>query len=182
MLDRTIVLYGSGMNSGTRGEHSPKNLPTLVAGGSRLGLKHGHHLAFNPDKHPPLSNVLLTLLQKMGVESDRFADATGPCRVGLTVASGSGKTASRRPGGTSVLARGESALTWRRSKLAGLSPGGPGANGERDESQRPALLGEIAPGIRSTPPGDRVWRNRPVRVIWTWAERPRPMRREEIPG
>lgn len=77
MLDRTIVLYGSGMNSGTRGDHSPKNLPTLVAGGSRLGLKHGHHLAFDPDKHPPLSNVLLTLVQKMGVESDRFADATG---------------------------------------------------------------------------------------------------------
>ena len=77
MLDSTIVLYGSGMNSGTRGEHSPKNLPTIVAGGSRLGLKHGQHLAFNPDKHPPLTNLLLTLAQKMGVESGNFADATG---------------------------------------------------------------------------------------------------------
>jgi hypothetical protein len=83
MLDRTIVLYGSGMNSGTRGDHSPRNLPTLVAGGSRLGLKHGRHLAFNPEKHPPLANVLLTIMQKMGVESDKFADATGTL-TGLT--------------------------------------------------------------------------------------------------
>ena len=77
MLDRTMVLYGSGMNSGTGGEHSPKNLPLLVAGGQKLGLKLGRHLAHDPDKHPPLSNVLLTIAQKMGLESDRFADATG---------------------------------------------------------------------------------------------------------
>lgn len=78
MLDRTVILYGSGMNSGKGGEHSPKNLPTLIAGGHRLGLKHGRHLAFNPDKHPPLSNVLLSLAQTMGVEAARFADSTGP--------------------------------------------------------------------------------------------------------
>lgn len=77
MLDRTMVLYGSGMNSGKGGEHSPKNLPTLVAGGAKLGLTHGQHLAFDADKHPPLSNVLLTMTQKMGVETDKFADATG---------------------------------------------------------------------------------------------------------
>lgn len=77
MLDRTIVLYGSGMNSGLRGDHSPKNLPILVAGGMKLGLKQGQHLAFNVEKHPPLSNVLLTISQKMGVEKDRFADSTG---------------------------------------------------------------------------------------------------------
>ena len=77
MLDRTMVLFGSGMNSGKGGEHSPKNLPTIVAGGAKLGLKHGQHLAFDPDKHPPLSNVLLTMTQKMGVETDKFADATG---------------------------------------------------------------------------------------------------------
>lgn len=77
MLDRTMILYGSGMNSGKGGDHSPKNLPTLVAGGSKLGLKHGQHLAFDHDKHPPLSNVLLTFAQKMGVESTTFADATG---------------------------------------------------------------------------------------------------------
>jgi len=77
MLDRTMILYGSGMNSGKGGEHSPKNLPTLMAGGAKLGFKHGRHLAFDADKHPPLSNVLLTMLQKMGVETSKFADATG---------------------------------------------------------------------------------------------------------
>jgi hypothetical protein len=46
MLDHTMVVYGSGMNSGPRGEHSPKNLPLLVAGGSAYGLKHG--LAHRP--------------------------------------------------------------------------------------------------------------------------------------
>jgi len=83
MLDRTAVLYGSGMNSGKGGEHSPKNLPLLVAGGSGLGLTHGQHLAFAEESHPPLSNVLLTLAQATGCETDRFADATGTL-TGLT--------------------------------------------------------------------------------------------------
>jgi len=77
VLSRTIVLYGSGMNSGTGGEHSPKNLPLLVAGGHQLGMKLGNHVAYNPDKSVPLCNVLLTLLQKAGVETDRFGDSTG---------------------------------------------------------------------------------------------------------
>ncbi len=83
MLDQTLVLFGSGMNSGTGGEHSPKNLPTLLAGGKRLGLRHGQHLAHDPDQHPPLSNVLLTMAQAMGVEADQFSDANGTL-TGLT--------------------------------------------------------------------------------------------------
>ncbi len=77
MLGRTMVLFGSGMNSGLGGEHSPKNLPLLVAGGRKLGLKHAGHLAFDPAKNPPLSNVLLTLGRRMGVDAKSFADATG---------------------------------------------------------------------------------------------------------
>jgi hypothetical protein len=77
MLDNTMILYGSGMNSGETGEHSPKNLPLLVGGGKGLGLKHGQHLGHDNDNHPPFSNVLLTLAQKMGVETDKFQDATG---------------------------------------------------------------------------------------------------------
>ncbi|MGA0039126.1 MAG: DUF1552 domain-containing protein, partial [Pirellulales bacterium] len=77
MLDRTAVLYGSGMNSGKGGEHSPKNLPLLVAGGRRLGLTHGQHLAFDSESHPPMANLLLTVAQATGCEIDRFADATG---------------------------------------------------------------------------------------------------------
>jgi len=77
MLDRTCVLYGSGMNSGEGGEHSPKNIPTLIAGGHKLGIKHSGHLAFDVKNHPPLSNLLVSMAQAMGVESDQFADATG---------------------------------------------------------------------------------------------------------
>ncbi len=77
MLDSTIVLYGSGMNSGEGGEHSPKDLPLIVAGGKGLGLQHAGHLAFDKEDHPPMSNVLLTLAQKTGVQIDKFADATG---------------------------------------------------------------------------------------------------------
>jgi len=76
MLDHTMVLFGSGMNSGEGGEHSPKNLPVLLAGGQGLGVKQGQHLAFDSDRHPPLSNLLLTMAQAMGVQSDRFADAS----------------------------------------------------------------------------------------------------------
>ena len=77
MLDRTIVVYGSGMNSGEGGEHSPKNLPLLVAGGRRLGIKLGRHLAFDPANNPPLANVLLTVGRQAGLEADRFADSSG---------------------------------------------------------------------------------------------------------
>lgn len=77
MLDHTVVLYGSGMNSGTGGEHSPKNLPTLLAGGMGLGLRHGKHLAFDEDNHPPLANLLLAMLQTMGLEIETFSDSSG---------------------------------------------------------------------------------------------------------
>ncbi len=76
MLDRTVILFGSGMNSGETGDHSPKNLPLLVAGGKKLGLKLGQHLAFDPANHPPLSQVLLSAVQAMNVEVDRFQDAS----------------------------------------------------------------------------------------------------------
>ena len=77
MLDHTMIVFGSGMNSGEKGDHSPENLPLLIAGGSKWGLKHNQHLAHQVENHPPLANVLLTIAQKMGVETDQFQDATG---------------------------------------------------------------------------------------------------------
>lgn len=77
MLDNTVVVFGSGMNSGERGEHSPKNLPLIVAGGAALGLKHGQHLAHDAEDHPPLNDLMLTLIQKMGVETGEFGDSRG---------------------------------------------------------------------------------------------------------
>lgn len=82
MLDRTLVLFGSGMNSGSGGGHSPKNLPLLLAGGHKLGLNHGQHLAHNEDNHPPLSNVLRTMAEAMDVDASNFSDSTG-CLTGL---------------------------------------------------------------------------------------------------
>ena len=51
--------------------------PLLFAPPEGWGLKHGQHLAHDPEKHPPLANVLLSVVQKMGVETDKFQDATG---------------------------------------------------------------------------------------------------------
>lgn len=95
LLDTTMLLYGSGMAYGH--SHGNANLPTILAGGGKLGLKHGQHVDFNQghfdgydltdagkhyqicsrplnsDAH--LSNLLLTMAQKMGVETESFADS-----------------------------------------------------------------------------------------------------------
>lgn len=72
LLDRTTVLFGS--NMGDANKHDNTNLPIIVAGG---GLKHGTHHAFKPDNNAPLSNLFVTLLQRLGVEADRFGSSTG---------------------------------------------------------------------------------------------------------
>jgi hypothetical protein len=71
LLDNTCVLYGSS-NSTT---HTNLNYPLILAGGRNLGLKHGEHRRF--DKTVPLSNLYLTLLHRMGIEQEKFADSTG---------------------------------------------------------------------------------------------------------
>ena len=77
MLDRTLVLYGSS-NSKT---HQNVNYPLLLAGGSKLGLKHNHFLKFGPDV--PMSNLFVSMLHAMGMETESFADSTGAL-VGLS--------------------------------------------------------------------------------------------------
>ena len=72
LLDNTMVLYGCHM--GDANIHNNKNLPVILAGG---GFRHGHHLAFNPHNNTPLCNVFVSMLQKMGIESDQFASSTG---------------------------------------------------------------------------------------------------------
>ena len=71
LLDHTIVLYGSS-NSRT---HQNRNYPLVVAGGSRLGLKHGHYRRFGADV--PLSNLFVTMLDRLGIPVEQFADSTG---------------------------------------------------------------------------------------------------------
>jgi Protein of unknown function (DUF1552) len=72
LLDRTTVFFSS--NLGNASNHSCKNLPVLLAGG---GFKHGQHLAFDPKSGPPLCNLYVSMLQRMGIESDRFGSSTG---------------------------------------------------------------------------------------------------------
>lgn len=71
LLDHTMVLYGSS-NSNT---HNNTNYPLAIAGGSRLGLKHGHYLKF--DDSTPLSNVHLTILRRFDESAAAFSDSTG---------------------------------------------------------------------------------------------------------
>ncbi|MEQ8787590.1 MAG: DUF1552 domain-containing protein [Pirellulaceae bacterium] len=72
LLDRTMVLYGTCM--GSANSHSNVNLPTLLAGG---GFRHGRHLAFDKDNNYPLTNLYVSMLQRLGLETDSFSTATG---------------------------------------------------------------------------------------------------------
>lgn len=72
LLDNTMVLYGCHM--GDANIHNNSNLPVILAGG---GFRHGQHLAFNSQNNTPLCNVFVSMLQNMGVETDRFASSTG---------------------------------------------------------------------------------------------------------
>jgi hypothetical protein len=72
LLDRTIVLYGS--NLGDANTHDNTNLPILLAGG---GFRHGSHLAFPHDDNVPLANLFVSILERLGIESDGFASSTG---------------------------------------------------------------------------------------------------------
>ena len=98
LLDRTMVLFGSGMSYGH--SHGNANLPTILAGGRALGFKHGQHLDYNlpkigaydlanagghygicgkpVDEKAHLCNLLLTMLQKMDVNVEKFVDSLGP--------------------------------------------------------------------------------------------------------
>ncbi len=102
LLDTTMALFGSGMAYGH--SHGNANLPLVLAGGTGLGLKHGRHLDLNqghfdgyqldnPGHHYRLcgrpanndahmSNLLLTMAQKMGVETDRFGDSNRDLELG----------------------------------------------------------------------------------------------------
>ncbi len=72
LLDETMVFLGS--NLGDASSHSTKNLPVLLAGG---GFRHGQHQSFDPQDPPPLCNLYVSMLQRLGLELDRFGTSTG---------------------------------------------------------------------------------------------------------
>lgn len=102
LLDTTLSLFGSGMAYGH--SHGNANLPLVVAGGEKLGLRHGSHLDFNTghfdgyaldetgnlktshyqlcsrpaNSDARMSNLLLTLGQRLDVETEQFGDSLKP--------------------------------------------------------------------------------------------------------
>lgn len=70
VLDNTIVLFGSGAST----THNPTNLPTLLAGGVNMGLKHGTYWR-RPETR--MSNLFLSILRAMAIEQESFGDSTG---------------------------------------------------------------------------------------------------------
>ncbi len=72
LLDKTMVLFGS--NLGNANSHDTRNLPILLAGG---GFKHGRHVAFDANKNTRLCNLFVTMLERLGVETDAFGSSTG---------------------------------------------------------------------------------------------------------
>ena len=72
LLDRTTVFLGSNLGDGS--SHSTSNLPVFLAGG---GFKHGQHLHFDPKSPPPLCNLYVNLLQRLGIETVKFGTSTG---------------------------------------------------------------------------------------------------------
>ena len=73
LLDNTVYLYGSGM--GNPNVHDHTNLPILVAGGAAGGIRGGRHIRY--PEPTPLANLHLTLLDRVGIRLDQFADSNG---------------------------------------------------------------------------------------------------------
>jgi hypothetical protein len=73
LLDHVILLYGSGISNSDRHTHGP--LPTMLVGGGTGTLKGGRHLVY--PEHTPLTNLQLTLLNKLGVHAEKLGDSTG---------------------------------------------------------------------------------------------------------
>ena len=77
LLDQTQVLFGS--NLGNANSHNAENLPILVAGGD---FNHGHHVVHDEKHNSPLCNMYLSLVQRMGVETDQFGQSTSTLNWG----------------------------------------------------------------------------------------------------
>ena len=77
LLDHSVLLYGSGMSDGNEHNHSP--LPIVLAGHAGGRLEGGRHLRHEPGT--TMSNLLLAVLNTIGVERDSFGDSTGPLAI-----------------------------------------------------------------------------------------------------
>ncbi len=72
LLDNTLILYGSSCST----THNARNCPLILAGGSKLGLQHGTYTKFE-EKEERLSNLFVSMLNKLDIETESFSDSTG---------------------------------------------------------------------------------------------------------
>jgi hypothetical protein len=75
LLDNAMVMFGSGMSNGNR--HARENLPILLAGRAGGTVKPGRHIDYNWKRLTPLSNLYVEMLQRLGVDVEKFGDSTG---------------------------------------------------------------------------------------------------------
>jgi hypothetical protein len=73
LLDRSMLVYGSGISDGNR--HNHNNLPVLLAGRGNGTIRTGRHIKY--EKQTPLNNLYLSMLDRMGTPVERLGDSTG---------------------------------------------------------------------------------------------------------
>jgi len=73
LLDNMMIMYGSAISDGN--DHLMSNLPILLLGGGSGQLKGGRHIRYSDST--PISNLYLTIMEKLGIQTDKFGDSTG---------------------------------------------------------------------------------------------------------
>jgi hypothetical protein len=76
LLDHCQIVYGAGLGDGNAHDHG--NLPLLLAGRGGGTIQPGRHLRYAPET--PMGNLLVSMLQRVGVKTERFGDSTGALR------------------------------------------------------------------------------------------------------
>ena len=79
LLDHSLVLYGSPLSDGNM--HIHKDLPVLLVAGGVAGIPGGRYIRYPQDT--PMTNLYLTLLEKVGVEVDKLGDSTGKLNLNV---------------------------------------------------------------------------------------------------
>ena len=77
LLDHSLLLYGSSMSNGNQHDHDP--LPIVLLGSASGRLEGNRHIV--TPAHTPMSNLLLSMLDKLGVRRDSFGDSTGRLEI-----------------------------------------------------------------------------------------------------
>jgi hypothetical protein len=72
-----MIIYGAGMSDSNR--HDPNNLPLLVVGGAAGQLKGGRYIKY--PNTPPMANLLVTLMDKLGVPVEQIGNSTGKVEI-----------------------------------------------------------------------------------------------------